>query len=113
MFQLSNTSVSYTSEDEAQQMFVQSESDTELEGREMSRESPVESLMPEQKAEELSMWDSLKIVMSSALWRNTAIAISLTFFITSAVAYLWENTVESVWDFNDDKATVLVGVLIP
>jgi len=53
----------------------------------------------------LSFWDSFCIVLSSRLWFWTASAISLSCFITSAVAYMWQNTTESVWKFSDKEST--------
>jgi len=53
----------------------------------------------------LPFWDSLCIVLGSRLWFWTASAISLSCFITSAVAYMWQNTTESVWDFSDKEST--------
>jgi len=53
----------------------------------------------------LSIWATLTIVLSSRLWFCTAMAISLSCFITSAIAYMWQNTTSSVWRFNDKEAT--------
>jgi len=55
--------------------------------------------------EDVSLLDSLRVVLSSRLWLWTAMAISLSNFITSAVAYMWQNTTESVWHFDDKEAT--------
>mmetsp|Transcript_98113 Transcript_98113/g.282020 ORF Transcript_98113/g.282020 Transcript_98113/m.282020 type:complete len:660 (+) Transcript_98113:182-2161(+) len=53
----------------------------------------------------LSIWATLTIVLGSRLWFCTAMAISLSCFITSAIAYMWQNTTSSVWRFNDKEAT--------
>jgi len=52
-----------------------------------------------------SMWQSMKIVLTTPLWLYTALAISLSCFITSSVAFLWQNTTHSVWNFNEVEAT--------
>jgi len=54
---------------------------------------------------DLSLWQSMKIVLSTPLWLYTALSISLSCFITSSVAFLWQNTTNSVWDFNEVEAT--------
>lgn len=53
----------------------------------------------------VSFLESMRIVLTSRLWIFTALAISLSCYITSAVAYLWQNTTESVWHFSDKEAT--------
>eukprot|EP00448_Togula_jolla_P021906 CAMPEP_0170574048 /NCGR_PEP_ID=MMETSP0224-20130122/3090_1 /TAXON_ID=285029 /ORGANISM="Togula jolla, Strain CCCM 725" /LENGTH=577 /DNA_ID=CAMNT_0010896675 /DNA_START=37 /DNA_END=1769 /DNA_ORIENTATION=+ len=54
---------------------------------------------------QLSFRDSLMSVLRSPLWLWTALGISFSCYITSSVAYLWQNTVESVWFFSDSAAT--------
>lgn len=55
---------------------------------------------------ELSAWATLNIVMTNPLWLATAMGISLTAFVTSAVAYMWQNTTMSVWRFTEEEATI-------
>lgn len=55
--------------------------------------------------EDISFTDSVRIVLRSRLWLWTAMSISLSCFITSAVAYMWQNTMGNVWQFNDQEAT--------
>jgi len=65
----------------------------------------IESFSVDASPRKLSMWATFKIVMGSSLWLSTAFAISLSCFITSAVAYMWQNTTSNVWHFNNNEAT--------
>jgi MFS family permease len=51
-----------------------------------------------------TMAGELTTVVQSQLWLYSALCISLICFISSVVAYLWQNTTESVFGFNDVQA---------
>lgn len=55
--------------------------------------------VPVMFATEGSSLEQLRHLLGNHLWLFTAMAISLNCFVTSGVAFLWQNTVENVWDF--------------
>uniref|UniRef100_A0A7S2NWA0 Major facilitator superfamily (MFS) profile domain-containing protein n=1 Tax=Zooxanthella nutricula TaxID=1333877 RepID=A0A7S2NWA0_9DINO len=53
----------------------------------------------------MSLLETFRLVLQSRIWLYTALSISLSCYITSSVAYMWQNTTESVWHFSDSEAT--------
>lgn len=47
----------------------------------------------------------LRVVFFNSLWFWTAMAISLSCFITTAIAYLWQNVVCNAWLMTSEEAT--------
>lgn len=54
---------------------------------------------------DISICESMRVVLTTPLWLYTAMAISFSCFITSSVAFLWQNTTQSVWRFTNEEAT--------
>lgn len=52
------------------------------------------------------VWNSLTTVASSGLWLWTAMAVSLSCFLTSAVAYMWQTVVCNAWMLSSEEATI-------
>jgi len=70
----------------------------------------VDDIITEEEEEDtvdndVSFCDNFRMVLSSRLWLFTALSISLNNFVTNAVAFMWQNTTESVWHFSDKEAT--------
>lgn len=51
--------------------------------------------------EKASWAGRLWALLGNHLWLWTALAISLNCFVTSGVAFLWQNTVDSIWGFGN------------
>jgi len=61
----------------------------------------VSSPLPVDTPAEESLLGRLRMLLVNYLWLWTALAISLNCFVTSGISFLWQNTVENVWGFDN------------